>query len=112
MMPDPTPRWSKADTHCVWCGKPVEHHTDYCEESAGTAATAIALTSLRDTVEAQGNVIERLRDGWIAVDPTGDQPVWRARLWSGPWPPKYEPMTPAEQWVLYGSVVNEEAGDG
>lgn len=59
------------------------------------------LLALLDTIDAQAAVIERYGSGWR---PTDAGP----RFWWSPFDPnrnRYEPMTPAEQQVVYGEVV-------
>lgn len=101
--------WSKADTHCVWCGKPFGSDADtecegVCLAGAWLDSTLVvpALASLRATVEAQDAVIRRYRDGWIAFHRADDTRAWKK---DGYFPSVYEPMTEAEQVVVYGEVV-------
>lgn len=124
--------WSKRDTHCVWCGKPVagadeeERHDkewferdDDCDIGSCWCSSwcwqdfdycdyrhsaDVTLADLRALVEAQAAVIARFMDGWRpAVHPQMD---WHGYWWGGP--RGYQPMTPDEQQVIYGRVVTEE----
>lgn len=119
-------RWSLADTHCVWCGKPLAtQHDDerhqaawqdrgedcdpdtcwcgsYCWSLLGACeasftADADRLRELRGLAEAQAAVIARYRAGWAPRERDG-VPRW---MHDGYLPLKWEPMTDAERQVLY-----------
>lgn len=135
--------WSKADTHCLWCGLQKASdaewaidHDGHDDENAdcwcmarcwGTCGEAIfgdrTLGSLLGELEAQAAVIARVNDGWQYVLPAAEHRYrrgmwWRVQDGASNWVlPEgadripQEPMTPAEQQVVYGRVVTEETSD-
>lgn len=112
--------WSKKDTHCALCGKEnageaewqrshddAEHTDDcwclaYCWQSCGFEIAEDELVRLRGLAEAQAAVIARYKAGWRRRPYA---PETRCSWWHyGFTPLKSEPMTPAEQQVIYGEV--------
>lgn len=61
------PRWSLADTHCVWCGKPSHRKAPEIPCLDGASVMNLLL-SLLATVEAQGVELERLHRGAVEDD--------------------------------------------
>mgnify|MGYP003574972937 CR=1 FL=1 len=103
-MGDPSFVWSLAESHCALCER--EGFECACLPDWTTVE---ALVTARGLAEAQAAVIARFKDGWVPRSRADGSPSWRKDAY---YPPLFEPMSEAEQLVLYPPVTEGDDSDG